>query len=91
MAEMEQLDLVIYTKDWCLSCWRAKRLFQRKGYAFAIVDTTSDDELRAQLARTTGGRTVPQVFVDRRLLGSFEDIMALDRSGDLDRLVRGEM
>jgi glutaredoxin len=32
---------------------------------------------------------VPYVFVDHRPVGGFGDIKALDRSGDLERLVRG--
>jgi glutaredoxin-related protein len=34
---------------------------------------------------------VPQLFVAERLVGGFEAIKALDRTGDLDRLVRGEV
>jgi glutaredoxin-related protein len=34
---------------------------------------------------------VPQVFVDGRLVGGFDVIKALDRAGQLDRLVRGEV
>jgi glutaredoxin-related protein len=32
---------------------------------------------------------VPQLFIAGRLVGGFETVRALDRSGDLDRLVRG--
>jgi glutaredoxin-related protein len=34
---------------------------------------------------------VPQVFVDGRLVGGFDVIKALNRTGELDRLVRGEV
>jgi len=40
-----------------------------------------------QMIARTGRRTVPQVFIDDRHVGGFEDLSALDRSGQLDRLL----
>jgi glutaredoxin 3 len=77
---MDQREVVIYTRDRCLSCWRAKRLLWHKGYA-----------VRSRLARFTGRTTVPYVFVDGRPVGGFAEIKALHRSGALDRLARGEV
>jgi glutaredoxin len=34
---------------------------------------------------------VPYFFIDHRPVGGFRIIQALDRSGDLDRLVRGKV
>jgi glutaredoxin 3 len=31
----------------------------------------------------TGRRTVPQIFIDERHIGGFDDLSALDRSGAL--------
>ena len=84
----EQKEVVVYSKRRCPYSWRAKRLLRRKGYAFEAADVTDDEELRAWLARATGRKTVPQIFVDGRPVGGFDDIKALDRSGELDRLVR---
>ncbi len=86
---MDQMPTVIYVKHRSPYCWRAKRLFRRKGYAFEVVEVSSDRELPAPPTRTTVNGAVPQVFVDGRLVGGFEVIRALDRAGDLDRLVRG--
>ncbi len=86
---MDQKRVVIYVGRASPHCWRAKRLLRRKGYAFEVVEVSSDNELPVPPARTTGRRAVPQVFIDGRLVGGFEVIRALDRAGDLDRLVRG--
>ncbi len=86
---MYQKKVVIYTRDWCSYCWRAKRLLKRKGYDFEVVDTTDNGELRAWLAETSGRQTVPQVFIDDHPVGGFDNIKVLDHSGELDRLVRG--
>jgi glutaredoxin 3 len=87
---MAQKKIVIYTKTWHPYCWLAKRLLKRKGYQFEAVDVTNDSEGRAWLAQTTDQRTVPQVFVEALPIGGFDDIRALDRSGKLDLLMRGD-
>lgn len=88
---MDQKPVVIYVRHRSPYCWRAKRLFSRKGYAFEVVEVSSDRELPAPPTRTTVNRTVPQVFVDGRLVDGFDVIKTLNRTGELDRLVRGEV
>jgi glutaredoxin 3 len=89
--EMDQKKIAIYVKARCQRCWRAKRLLRRSSYAFEVIDVSGDDGLRNWLVEATGSKTVPQVFVDGRLVGGFAVVRALDSSGDLDRLVRGEV
>jgi glutaredoxin 3 len=88
---MDQQKIAIYVEARCRRSWRARRLLRRRGYAFEAIDVSGDDELRNWLVETTGSKTVPQVFVDGRLVGSFAVVRALDISGDLDRLVRGKV
>jgi len=80
----------IYTKKNCAYCVRAKALLKRKGVPFQEVDAEARDELRTWLAEVTGQKTVPQIFVDGRPLGGFDDIDALDREGRLEPILRGE-
>jgi glutaredoxin 3 len=84
-----QKPIEIYTTDWCPYCVRAKALLKKKGWAFTEVNVEGDDEKRAWLVETTGRRTVPQVFIGGQAVGGFDDIAALDRKGELDRLVLG--
>ena len=86
---MDQKRVVVYVWHASPHCWRAKRLLRRKGYAFEVVEVASENQLPVPPARATGRRAVPQIFIDGRLVGGFEVIRALDRAGDLDRLVRG--
>jgi len=90
-AEMDQKEIAIYVKGSCRRCWRAKRLLRRRSYAFEVIDVSDDDEMSNWLVKATGSKTVPQVFVDGRLVGGLAVIRALDSSGDLDRLVQGEV
>jgi glutaredoxin 3 len=40
------------------------------------------------LARSSGRRTVPQIFVGDRHVGGYDELTALERSGELDRLLK---
>ena len=85
---MSQKKIVVYSKDWCSYSWRAKRLLKRKGYDFEVIDATGNEELLDWLAQATGRHTVPQIFIDDSPIGGYDDIKALECSGELDRLVR---
>jgi glutaredoxin 3 len=78
----------IYTKYLCPYCARAKALLQGKGAAFEDIDITSDAERRAEMiARSGGGLTVPQIFIDGRHIGGSDDLAAADDNGQLDTML----
>ena len=56
-----------------------------------MIDTTGDARLCSWLEHFAGRKTMPYVFVDHRPVGSFGEIRALESSGALERLVRGEV
>ncbi len=89
---MHQEEVVLYAVARSRSCRRARRLLRRKGYAFEEIDVGVDEGLLATLSEVTG-RTIlqPLVFLGGRLVGGLDEIEALDRSGDLERLVRGRV
>ncbi len=88
---MTDREVVLYTTSGSWRSWLARRLLRNKGYAFEVIDATDDIQLRTWLAHATGRDRAPYCFVDDRLVGGFDDVRALERSGDLDRLVRGEV
>ena len=80
----------IYFKDWCPYSQRALRLLRSKDIEFTAYDLTGDAAGQEQEMRERSGRTsVPQVFIDGRHVGGYDDIAALDRVGELDRLLSG--
>jgi len=79
-------DIVVYTTRTCPYCRLAKDLLSRRGVAYREVDVTDQEEFRDMLERLTGGRTVPQVVIAGRPVGGYEELRALEESGDLDRL-----
>lgn len=80
----------IYTSPLCGFCHRAKRLLSAKGVAFAEIDVSRDPARRAEMVqRANGRRTVPQIFINDVHVGGCDDLMAMDRTGALDRLLAG--
>ncbi len=78
----------VYVTTFCPYCVRAKSLLKKKGLAYSEIDVTGDEEKRAWLVQASGGRrTVPQIFLDGKPLGGSDELHALDRSGELDKLV----
>jgi len=80
----------IYTKAFCPYCSRAEALLRSKGAAYEGFDITMGGPKRAEMLERAGGRTtVPQIFIGERHIGGSDDLMALDRSGELDTLLAG--
>jgi len=88
---MDQLEVTVHARAFCVRTWRVKQLLKRKGYAFRVIDVTGDGETASQFRETNRRESAPQVFVDGRLVGGLREISALHHSGDLDRLVHGEV
>lgn len=77
----------IYTTQICPYCHAAKALFQRKGVAYEEIDVSGNHDKRRWLAEVSGQRTVPQIFIDEKSYGGFQDVAALDARGELDPLL----
>ena len=73
----------VYTTAYCAYCVRAKRLLQERGVAFEEFDVGDDEALRAQVMERSGRRTVPQIFIDGRSIGGYEELAELDAAGEL--------
>jgi glutaredoxin 3 len=67
----------------------AKRLLTTRGIPFEEFDVETDLALRAQVMERSGRRTVPQIFIDGRSIGGFQELAALDAEGGLAALVAG--
>ena len=80
--------IVVYSQPFCGYCSAAKRLLTQKGAAFTEFDVMFDSSRRSEMLSRSGGRsTVPQIFIDGRHVGGYDDLSALDKAGELDRLL----
>lgn len=84
---MSEPRVRIFSTRVCGYCVRAKQLLQRKNVAFDEVMIDTDPEARKEMEERAGRRTVPQIFIDDRHIGGFDELYALDRSGELSALL----
>ena len=82
MAKIE-----VYTTEHCPYCVRAKDLLSRRGTSFEEVQVITQEERVALMERAEGRRTVPQIFINDKAIGGYDDLAALDASGELDKLL----
>jgi glutaredoxin 3 len=64
-------------------------LLTRKAVDFEDIVITDDPSRQKEMLDRSGANTVPQIFVGNTLVGGFEDLCALDKSGELDKLLAG--
>ena len=78
----------MYTSDYCPYCVQAKGLLQRRGVE-AIEEIRVDEfpQERMTMMQLTGRRTVPQIFIGETHVGGCDDLIALDRRGELAALL----
>lgn len=80
-------SIKVYTTRICPYCVMAKRLLDSKRVCYEEVRVDLDDARRIEMMQLTGRRTVPQIFIGERHVGGFDDLSALERSGELDPLL----
>lgn len=82
-------EVTIYTRQLCGYCTAAKNLLTKKGVDLNEKDATYDPELRKEMiSRSEGASTFPQIFVGDIHVGGCDDLMAMDRAGSLDALLK---
>ena len=80
-------SIEIYSRATCPYCVAAKRLLRDKGQSWCEVDIGAEPERRAEMVERAGRVTVPQIWIDGRHVGGFDDLAALDAAGRLDPLL----
>lgn len=81
----------MYTTQWCGYCAAARKLLNDKGVSFEDIDVGMDNNLRQEMTeKSGGGTTVPQIFINDQPIGGYDDMAALERQGELDKLLTQE-
>ncbi len=86
---MTQPAVTLYTSAWCPYCRRARDLLAEKKVDFSEIDVEDDVKFREEMIARSNRRTVPQIFIGDKHVGGCDDLLELDRSGELDRLLQG--
>ena len=80
--------ITMYSGDPCPYCGAAKALLKSKNIEIEEFDIWKDATKAKEMPqRTNGKRTIPQMFIGDHYIGGNDDLQALNRSGELDKLL----
>ena len=81
-------NIIMYATATCPYCISAERLLTAKGVTLINkIRVDLQPELRVEMMQKTGRRTVPQIYIDEKHIGGFDDLRALDLAGGLEPLL----
>jgi glutaredoxin 3 len=80
-------QVTIYSTRFCPYCVAAKQLLNSKDISFEDIPVDGDAQLRRKMTELSGQRTVPQIWIGETHVGGYTDLAALERRGELDRLL----
>ena len=83
-----QVKVQVYGTDICSYCAAARRLLHNKGVQFEDLRVDVSPMLLEEMRdKSNGGQTVPQIFINDRHIGGYDDMSELDQTGKLDELL----
>ena len=78
----------IYSATWCGPCASAKRLLDSLGQSYEEIDIEENNISREKLMEMTGGMTVPQIIINEKPIGGFDQLLELNQSGKLEEMLK---
>ncbi len=80
----QMAKVTMYSATVCPYCVRAEMLLKQRGVtAINKIMVDRQPEQRDLMIKRTGRRTVPQIFIDDKHIGGYDDLAALDRANGL--------
>ena len=69
------MKFLIFTKYRCSFCDRAKTLIEQKGYDYESINIEEDNNIELLLKKNKHARTMPQIFINDKLIGGYTDLV----------------
>ena len=80
----------IYTTSWWGPCIAAKKMLDGMDMAYENIDIEAQGLSRDDLVKITGGHTVPQIIINDKAIGGFNELLQLNNSGKLKELIKDD-
>jgi len=79
--------VTMYCTRLCGYCRMAIRLLEKKGVGINKIQVDDLPEQWQEMTKITGRTTVPQIFINDRHVGGYNELVELDIDGELDELL----
>jgi ribonucleotide reductase beta subunit family protein with ferritin-like domain len=73
----KKMKVEIYSKSNCPFCEKSKKWFNDHGYQYTEYKLDNEEERLAFYQKVPGARSVPQIFIDDKLIGTYDQFMAV--------------
>jgi len=81
-------EVLMYSSQFCPYCVNAEKLLQKKGVKnIKKIMVDEDPSYMEEMLKITGEKTVPQIFIDDKHIGGFEQLRSINNDGSLDKLI----
>lgn len=80
--------IIVYSTAQCPYCVWAKQFLESKHLVYEEIRIDLNVEKRAEMERLSGRRTVPQILINDKAIGGYDDLIQLSKKGELDILLR---
>ena len=82
---MPEIDM--YCTSTCPYCTRAEKLLKSKGVKINKINVENNQGKLKEMLKRSKRNTVPQIFIDDKHIGGFDDLSELDIMDELDPLL----
>jgi len=83
--------VTVYSTASCAICARAKFMLEKWEIPYQEVRIDADyGAMREFTEVTRGARTVPQIIIDGKPIGGFDELTELHMDGELDELMQAD-
>ncbi len=70
------MKIIVYSKDNCVWCDRAKNLLDSVEFSFEEIDLSNDNDRKEFYKKVGEGvSTVPQIYIDNERIGGFPQLV----------------
>jgi len=80
-------EVIMYCTDSCSFCINAEKLLLAKGVEVSKINIEQEAEKFAEVVARIGRDSVPQIFIDGKHIGGFDDLSELDMDDELEPLL----
>ena len=79
------MKAIVYSTKICPYCVRAKMLLEKRNIEYIEYKIDEDVKMFQQMLQLSNGRqSVPQIFIDDKHIGRYDDLVDLDMEGGLE-------
>jgi len=79
--------VVMYTTRYCPFCTRTRAVLQQKQVAWREIAIDGNQALRQEMIEKSVRYTVPQIWIGETHIGGCNELLQLERSGELEKLL----